>query len=190
MKTKTLTLFLRRVYHRFRMKTIIVLAMHGVPPNDFPRREMGEFFELHGRAEMSPGALGQALESRYKELEEKVKRWPRTTQNDPYHAASLELARALQGECGLDVAVGFNEFCSPDVDEALARAVADGAGRIIVLTTMMTRGGEHAEREIAQAVGRARAEHPGVEMIYAWPFETPAIARFLAEHVRRFVPGL
>jgi sirohydrochlorin cobaltochelatase len=172
------------------MKTIIVLAMHGVPPNDFPRREMGEFFELHGRAEMSPGALGQALESRYKELEEMVKRWPRTTRNDPYHAASLELARALQGECGLDVAVGFNEFCSPDVDEALARAVADGAGRIIVLTTMMTRGGEHAEREIAQAVGRARAEHPGVEMIYAWPFETPTIARFLAEHVRRFVPGL
>jgi len=171
------------------MKTIIVLAMHGVPPNDFPRRELGEFFELHGRVEMSPGALGPALESRYKELEEKVKRWPRTPQNDPYHAASLELARALRSECGLAVTVGFNEFCSPDVDEALAKAVGDGADRIIILTTMMTRGGAHAEREIAQAVERARTKFPSVEMIYAWPFETPAIARFLAEHVRRFIPA-
>ena len=172
------------------MKTVVILAMHGVPPNDFPPQELREFFELHGRAEMSPGALGPALESRYKELEEKVKRWPRTPQNDPYHAASLELARALRGECGLDVFVGFNEFCSPDVDEALDRTVAGGADRIIVLTTMMTRGGEHAEREIAGAVERARTKHPAVEMIYAWPFETPAIARFLAEHVRRFVPGV
>jgi sirohydrochlorin cobaltochelatase len=172
------------------MKAVIVLAVHGVPPNDFPRQEMREFFELHGRVEMSPGALGPALESRYKELEDKVKRWPRTPRNDPYHAASHDLARALQTEIGLEVAVGFNEFCSPDVDETLARAVADGAGRIIVLTTMMTRGGEHAEREIAQAVERARAKYPGVGLIYAWPFETPAIARFLADHIRRFVPNL
>jgi sirohydrochlorin cobaltochelatase len=172
------------------MNTVVVLAMHGVPPNDFPRQEMREFFELHGRVEMSPAALPPASRSRYDELEAKIKRWPRTPQNDPYHAASYELARALQSECGLEVIVGFNEFCAPDVDEALARAVADGPGRIVILTTMMTRGGEHAEREIAQAVSRARTKHPGVELIYAWPFETPAIARFLADHIRRFVPDL
>lgn len=172
------------------MKTVIVLAMHGVPPNDFPRQEMKEFFELHGRVEMSSASLDSVLKSRYKELESKVKAWPRTPQNDPYHAASHELARALQGEIGLAVTVGFNEFCSPDVDEALALAVGDGGGRIVVLTTMMTRGGEHAEREIAQAVSRARTKHPGVEMIYAWPFETQGIARFLAEHVQRFVPDM
>jgi sirohydrochlorin cobaltochelatase len=171
------------------MKTVVVLAMHGVPPNDFPRQEMREFFELHGRMEMSPASLRPASRSRYQELEAKIKHWPRTAQNDPYHTASHELARALQTEIGLEVTVGFNEFCSPDVDEALEQTVGNGAGRIIVLTTMMTRGGEHAEREIAQAVSRARTKHPGVEIIYAWPFETAGIARFLAEHVRRFVPA-
>lgn len=170
------------------MKTVIVLAMHGVPPNDFPPEEMREFFTLHGRLEMSPTPRSPALESRYKELGDKVKRWPRSRQNDPYHAASFELARALQGESGFEVIVGFNEFCSPDIDEALSQAAGEGADRIIVITTMMTRGGEHAERDIAQAVSRARRKHPAAEVIYAWPFETTEIARFLAGHLRRYVP--
>jgi sirohydrochlorin cobaltochelatase len=170
------------------MKTIIVLAMHGVPPNDFPRREMAEFFELHGRMEMSPAGIAPDARHRYRELERRVRRWPRTSENDPYHAAALELGQALRKETGFGVVVGFNEFCAPDVGEAIGLAAEQSAGRIVVLTTMMTRGGEHAEREIAQAVAKARTEHPAVEIIYAWPFETPAVARFLAEHVRKFIP--
>jgi len=172
------------------MKIVIVLAMHGVPPNDLPRQEMREFFELHGRLEISSSSLSPALESRYGELANKIKCWPRTPQNDSFHTASYELARALQSESGIDVITGFNEFCSPDIDQALAQAVAEGAGKIIVITTMMTRGGEHAERDIAQAVSLARQRHPGVEMIYAWPFETAGIARFLAEHIKRYIPSM
>jgi len=170
------------------MKTVIVLAMHGVPPKDFPPKEMREFFELHGRLEMSPVSPSPVLERRYDELGDKIKRWPRTPLNDPYHAASYELARALQNECHITVIVGFNEFCSPDIDEAIAQAVTEGADKIIVITSMMTRGGEHAERDIALAVSRARQKFPGVEMIYAWPFETAGIARFLAEHIKRYIP--
>jgi sirohydrochlorin cobaltochelatase len=170
------------------MKTTIVLAMHGAPPNDFPPLELKEFFELHGRRELSSTPPGSPLERRYRELDEMIKRWPRTRQNDPYHAGSHDLARALRGETGLDVIVGFNEFCSPDIDEALAQAVEEGADRIIVLTAMMTRGGEHSERDIAQAVNRGRQKHPGVEIVYAWPFETAAVARFLADHLKGFIP--
>lgn len=170
------------------MKTMIVLAMHGVPANDFPREELREYFELHSRLEMSSAAAVPALETRHKELEGRVMRWPRTPQNDPYHAASYELARALQAAIGLEVIVGFNEFCSPGVEEALALAVGEGAGAIILATSMLTRGGEHAEHDIARALSRARQRHPGVEMIYAWPFETAAIARFLAEQIKRFLP--
>ncbi len=171
------------------MKTIIVLAMHGAPANDFPRRELGEFFELHGRMETSPAPHDPAMIRRHGELDGMVKRWPRTPRTDPYHAASLELAGALENETGLSVIVGFNEFCAPDLDEALDRAAGDGAERILVLTAMLTRGGEHAERDIALAVERARGRHPGIEIIYAWPFETRAIARFLADQARRFAPG-
>jgi sirohydrochlorin cobaltochelatase len=60
--------------------------------------------------------------------------------------------------------------------------------KIIVTTTMMTRGGEHAERDIPQALSRARQKHPGVEIIYAWPFETTGIARFLAGHIETRIP--
>lgn len=170
------------------MNTRIVLAMHGVPPSDFPRQELGEFFELHGRREASPKSLTPALERRYTELEDKMRRWPRTPQNDPYHAASHELARELLRETGVEVIVGFNEFCAPDIDEALGQAAEQGADKIIVLTTMMTRGGEHAEMEIAQAVSRGRQKFPGAEIIYAWPFDTAGIARFLAAHIKSHLP--
>lgn len=29
------------------MKTVVVLAMHGMPPVDFPTEELAEFFKLH-----------------------------------------------------------------------------------------------------------------------------------------------
>jgi len=31
------------------MKTIIILAMHGSPPNDFPKSTLMEYFGLHAR---------------------------------------------------------------------------------------------------------------------------------------------
>jgi sirohydrochlorin cobaltochelatase len=169
------------------MNTVIVMAVHGAPPNDFPREELREFFTLHGRLEASGVSHSPALESRYEELETKLKNWPRTPQNDPYHAASYELAGKLFGETGLEVLVGFNEFCAPGIEKVLAGAVDGGAGRVIVITTMLTRGGEHAERDINQAVSRVRQRYPGVEIIYAWPYEPGEIARFLAGHLKRYL---
>ena len=142
------------------MKTLLVLAMHGVPPNDFPRREIAEFFELHGRVEMSPAALGLEARRRYEELEGKIRSWPRTPANDPYHAASLDLARELRNETGFEVLVGFNEFCSPDVGEALSLAVQQGASRIVVLTAMLTRGGGHAQKTADEAPSAGHRSPP------------------------------
>jgi sirohydrochlorin cobaltochelatase len=161
--------------------------MHGAPPNDFPREELREFFMLHGRMEVSAVSHSPALESRYEELEDMMKNWPRTPQNDPYHAASYALAEALSAESGLEVKVGFNEFCAPSVDRAVEEAVSGGAEKVMVLTTMLTRGGEHAERDIARAVEKAKQRYANVEIVYAWPFDTAEIARFLAGHVKKFV---
>jgi len=169
-------------------KTVIVLAMHGAPPLDFPRAELAEFFILqarigHGESQdiQSPAAL------RYRELEEKIRTWPRTSENDPFYAGSLDLASELEQASGLKVIVGFNEFCAPTVDEALDRAVSRAEGKVIVITPMMTRGGEHSAVEIPQAVERARKRHPGTEFIYAWPFATDAVARFLASQISPFL---
>jgi sirohydrochlorin cobaltochelatase len=167
------------------MRTTIVLAMHGAPPNDFPPGEVSELMGLHSRLEHVPAPQRDALQRRYDELDARVRGWPRTADNDPFWAASQALGEALARVAGCDVVVGFNEFCAPSLDRALDRA-AHEATRVVVVTPMMTRGGEHAEIEIPAEVEAARARHPGVEFVYAWPFDPDDVARFLAGQIGGF----
>lgn len=169
------------------MKTVIVLAMHGAPPRDFPKQEMGEFFGVHARLEHASGAERAALEQRYAELDRKMRAWPRNAQNDRFWAASHELAGQLRRATGHEVVVGFNEFCAPDLDEALEQAVAQGAEQVVVVTPMMTRGGEHAEVDIPDAVRRAQECHPSIPIAYVWPFDSAQVAGFLAEQIKRAI---
>jgi sirohydrochlorin cobaltochelatase len=168
------------------VNTVVVLAMHGVPPRDFPAPELAEFFGLHARIEAGGHGMAPALTQRYRDLEGRLRAWPRTPANDPFHAASMDLAARLARDTGLEVIVGFNEFCGPSLDEAFVSAAARGAGRVVVITSMLTQGGEHAERDIPAAIACARRTRPGVEFVYAWPFEDSAVLRLLAEQVRRF----
>ena len=104
------------------MKDVIVLVMHGAPPNDYPPREMAELFGLHARLEHAHGSERAELERRHAELDAKMRAWPRTPQNDPFWSGSHELAEHLGRGTGLQVIVGFNEFCAPSLAEALKRA--------------------------------------------------------------------
>jgi sirohydrochlorin cobaltochelatase len=165
------------------VKRIVVLAAHGAPPNDFPGHEIAELFSLHGRLEHAPEGQRVALERRYAELDVKVRAWPRTPQNDPFWAASLDLAGHLSRAAECEVIAGFNEFCSPSLDEALDQAVARGAEQVTVVTPMMTRGGEHAEVDIPAAIRRAQERHLGVTFVYVWPFNVSEVARFLAAQI-------
>jgi sirohydrochlorin cobaltochelatase len=170
------------------MKSIIVLAMHGAPPNDFPRDEIAELFGLHGRLDHAPEAQRAALEQRYVELDAKVRDWPRTPENDRFWAASYQMARYLGQATDLEVIVGFNEFCAPTLDEALDQAIAQGAEQVTVVTPMMTRGGEHSEVDIPAAIWRAEGRHPDVSFRYIWPFAIEEIAQFLAAQIAKFAP--
>ena len=160
--------------------------MHGVPPNDFPRQELAEFFTLSGRMKREAGAE-KTLTERYSALSDKIRKWPRTAKNDPFYNASQGLAAHLNKETGNEVLVGYNEFCAPDVNEALAEAVNQKAEEIVVVTPMMTRGGEHAEVEIPTLVKRFQAIHPEIKTVYAWPFDTTEVAKFLTRHIARFI---
>lgn len=169
------------------MKTLILLAMHGAPPNDFPPREAAEFFSLHMRLEhAAPGAEREQLQRRRDELDAKMRAWPRTAQNDPFWAGSQDLAAHLREATGREVIVGFNEFCAPTLDNAFDLAVAQGAERIVVVTPMMTRGGEHSEADIPAAIERARQRHPALTIRYVWPFDPADVAGFLAAQIERF----
>jgi sirohydrochlorin cobaltochelatase len=168
------------------MKTFIILAMHGTPPNDFPRHETAELFDIHARTDHSTGPERETLARRHAELEAKMRAWPRTGENDPFHAASLRLGEELSQVSGREVIVGFNEFCGPSVGGAIDQAIAGGAEKVVVLTPMMTQGGEHSERDIPAAIGRAQERHPEVPIVYAWPFEPQEVAKFLASQIERF----
>jgi len=174
--------------------TVIVLAMHGVPPNDFPRAEIMEFFGLDARFQhgpkMGPG-FGEhdpdGVGRRRAELDAKIRAWPRTAENDPFYAASCALAAELRGVSGCEVVLGFNEFCAPTLDEALDGAAALRPRQVVVVTAMVTPGGEHSEVDIPRAISRARERHPRTKFTYAWPVEIAHTARFLADQVARFL---
>lgn len=170
-----------------RPKAVIILAMHGAPPLDFPREEMTEFMNLHSRAGHKPGPEAGALKKRFEELEAKMRNWPRTGQNDPFYAGSQDLAKHLRQESGLEVIMGFNEFCAPTVDDVLERAAGREPEKIIVVTPMMTRGGEHSAIEIPEAIRRVQQKFPSQKIVYAWPFPMEDIARFLSSQVTRFL---
>lgn len=161
--------------------------MHGVPPNDFPERETAELFSLNARVGGTAGVERAALERRRLELDVKMRAWPRTAQNDPFYAGSQELGAHLSEATGCEVIVGFNEFCAPSLDDALSHAIARGAEKVIVVTPMMTRGGEHAEVEIPTAVQTAQAQHPEIQITYAWPFRVSEVASFLATQIAPFI---
>jgi sirohydrochlorin cobaltochelatase len=169
------------------MKTAVVLAMHGVPPNDFPRHEMTELMGLDARLARVSGAEREVMERRHAELDARVRAWPRTAQNDPYHAASWEMAARISRITGLAVVVGFNEFCAPSLHEALDQAASLGVDRVVVITPMMTRGGGHAEEDIPAAMQAARERHSGATFVFAWPFVDSDVAELMAKQISRFM---
>ena len=168
------------------MSKEIVLAMHGAPPLDFPKDELTEFFKLHVQMEQFPEQMQKTIKPRYDELEEKVRKWPRNDKNDPFFAGANEMAEQLQKISGYNVSVGYNEFCSPTLEEAIVKAGESSPEKIIVITPMMTKGGEHAGYDIPRAIERVQALNPELPMVYAWPFEDADIAKFLFNQVKKF----
>jgi len=174
-------------YEEGKMSIVVVLVMHGVPPIDFPKEEMMELFGLHHRQAHASESEREALKKRHEKLEEKMRNWPRTPDNDPYHAASLEIASKLEVILGERVFVGFNEFCAPTIENAIGEAASQSPYKIIVTTPMMTRGGKHSEKDIPLAIKRAQELYAGVEIVYAWPYDISDVAGFLAKHIKRFI---
>jgi len=168
------------------MTSAIILAMHGALPGDFPQNETAEMFGLHARLHGAQGPEREALARRHDEIEERMREWPRTADNDPFWAASQELAEHLERESGLRVVAAFNEFCNPSIEDAIGLVVSGGAKDVLVMTPMMTRGGEHSEVDIPDAITRAQKAHPGVDIRFAWPFDPEDVARFLVQHARNF----
>lgn len=171
------------------MKTILVLAMHGITPSDFPQNEKIELIRLDSLVHSDPDKVTIEQKTRFEVLDYKMRNWPRNKQNDPFQAASRELAAHLERESGNEVIVGFNEFCAPSVDQALDLAAEKKPERVIVLTPMMMPGGKHSEIEIPDSIKAAQKRHPSIQFGYLWPYQLEHLARFFAREIHAYFPN-
>jgi len=161
----------------------IVLVGHGGIPKDYP----SELVTKLKRLEAQRRAAGVSISNEEHELDTKIRRWPRTAATDPYRFGLETVAAALRPQLdGALVALAYNEFCAPTLEESVEELIKKGARHITVTTTMFTPGGAHSEVEIPEILDSLRPRHPEIELCYAWPFDLELIAKILAEQVRRF----
>lgn len=161
----------------------VVLVGHGGIPKDCPQDLVTRLkrLEAQRRAAKHPPSPEEL------ELDQKIRRWPRTSATDPYQAGLQAVAARLQ--CRLNGALfglAYNEFCAPTLEEAVEHLIGQGATEITVTTTMFTPGGSHSEIEIPDILDHLRPKHPAVVLRYAWPFDLDLVADTLAEQIRRF----
>lgn len=168
------------------VKEAVILIGHGAAASDTPRPLVAELKRLEGERQARRQPV---MSPREAELDRQVRDWPRTPHNDPYKTGVEEIAKALAPKLGgRRLVTAYNEFCAPSVEDALDGLVREGFTRVILISTMYTRGGIHAEREIPDIVLDARKKHPGVLIEYAWPFDPAFLADFLAAQLARAVP--
>jgi sirohydrochlorin cobaltochelatase len=161
----------------------VVLVGHGGIPKGCPQ----ELITKLKRLEAQRRAAKQPPSAEEIELDTKIRRWPRTSETDPYQSGLEAVAAQLRAHLG-DVlfAVAYNEFCAPTLEESVEALIKQGATHITVTTTMFTPGGSHSEVEIPEILDHLRPQYPGVELRYAWPFDLQLVATTLAEQVKRF----
>ena len=161
----------------------VILVGHGGIPTDCPQDLVTKLKRLE--AQRRAAKISPTTEEI--ELDQKIRRWPRTPSTDPYQSGLQAVAARLQPQLnGALFGLAYNEFCAPTLEEAVENLLVRGATTITVTTTMFTPGGSHSEIEIPEILDHLRSKHPGVDLRYAWPFDLELVANTLAEQIRRF----
>lgn len=160
-----------------------VLVGHGGVPKDCPHDLIRKLKQLEAQRR----AAGRPMSPEERELDQKIRRWPRTPQTDPYKEGLEALATQLRPLLNGDrLTIAYNEFCAPTLEEAVEELIREGTKDITVVSSMFTAGGSHAESEIPEEVAALKHAHPTVTIRYAWPFDKSLVAGMLAAHLNRF----
>jgi len=161
----------------------VVLAGHGGIPKDYPPELVTKMKRLEAQRLKNGGAV--TLEER--DLDTRIRQWPRTPETDPYQAGLEALATQIRPLLnGTHFALAYNEFCAPTLSDAVEGLIEEGLQEIIVVSTMFTPGGSHSEYEIPHELQALRDKHPSITLSYAWPFDLSHVAHMLVEHIQKF----
>ncbi len=99
-----------------------------------------------------------------------------------HRAVCQQLERKLGDDTPVEPA--FLELTEPDIPTCIDRAVAGGAGRLVVLPYFL-HPGNHTLRDIPATIEAARAKHPDVLIEQAAVFGAdPALVGALADQAR------
>ena len=165
------------------LKTAVILIGHGGLPSDIPSEIVENFMRLH-KVRIKRGSKITKEEI---ELDRAIRLWKRTPENDPYKAGLESLASEMENYLdGYHIKTAYNEFCYPDIENAINELAEDNYTKIILVTTMITRGGSHSEKEIPEELNKLQKEHPTIDIQYAWPFCMKSFAEFLGAHAKSF----
>jgi sirohydrochlorin cobaltochelatase len=163
------------------IKKAIILVGHGGLPSDIPQQVVESFMKIHKQRIRS----GTSITDQEKELETTIRSWERTPETDPYKAGLEKLASHLKPMVeGYILKTAYNEFCHPSIEEAADELVLQGASNIILVTTMLTPGGSHSEKEIPMEISALQKKYPETDFKYAWPFDLEVFALTLSVHIK------
>ena len=161
----------------------VILVGHGGIPKGCPQELVTKLKRLE--AQRRAAKVRPSPEER--ELDNKIRQWPRTPETDPYQSGLEAVATQLRANLGeVLFAVAYNEFCAPTLEESVEELIKKGATHITVTTTMFTPGGSHSEVEIPEILEQLRKQYPDIVLRYAWPFDMNLIAAMLATQVKQF----
>jgi sirohydrochlorin cobaltochelatase len=168
--------------NRGNAKKAVILIGHGGVPTDCPRELVTRLKSLEAQRRVS----GRAPTAEELELDARIRHWPRTPQTDAYRDGLEALAAQLRPLLdGASLAIAYNEFCTPTLEEAAETLIVTGATSIAVIPSMLTPGGVHSEVEIPETLERLRRRYPHIELRYAWPVDLTLVARMLADQLSR-----
>ena len=161
----------------------VILVGHGGIPKGCPQELVTKLKRLEGQRR----AAGMPMSAEERELDTRIRQWPRTPETDPYQSGLEAVAAQLRANLEeVLFAVAYNEFCAPTLEESVEDLIKKGATHITVATTMFTPGGSHSEVEIPEILEQLRKQYPDTVLRYAWPFDMNLIAVMLATQVKQF----
>jgi len=164
-------------------KRAVILIGHGGLPSDIPKEIVEDFMKIH-KQRMRTGAN---ITSKEVELESKIRNWERTPESDPYKTGLEKLAYHLLPRLeGYILKTAYNEFCYPSIEQAADELAKENVTEVILITTMITPGGSHSEKEIPEEIDALRVKYPNISFHYAWPYDLNIFSNLLSDHIKSF----
>ena len=161
----------------------VILIGHGGLPSDIPKEIVEDFMKVHKQRVRT----GTPITLKEKELESAIRNWTRSPATDPYKYGLEKLAAHLAPQLeDYILMTAYNEFCYPSIEQAADVLAEKGVTQVILVTTMITPGGSHSEKEIPEEVEALQLKYPNIDYQYAWPYDLDIFSNLLANHIINF----